>query len=37
MLSEFGDGSDDFIIGGFIKEDCIIRFFFDFSLGPFLN
>lgn len=35
--AELGDDCEISIVGCLVKENCIIGFFFDFSLGPFLN
>lgn len=37
VFSEFGDAGDDAFVGGLIKEDSVIGFLFNFSLGPFLQ
>ncbi len=37
VLSEFGDAGDEAVVGGLIEEDSVVSFFFDFSLGPFLD
>jgi hypothetical protein len=37
VLSEFGDGSEDTVVGGLIEEDSVVSLLFDFTLGPFLR
>lgn len=37
MLAEFGDSCEDSIVSCLVEEDSVIRFFVDFSLGPFLH
>ena len=37
MPSEFRDTCEDSIVGSLIEEDGVVRFFFDFALGPFLH
>jgi hypothetical protein len=37
VLAELGNTCNKSIVGGLIDEDGVVGFFFDFSLGPFLD
>lgn len=37
VFAQFGDTGDETVVGGLVEEDGVIGFFFDFSLGPFLE